>query len=321
MDVLKVVCSVLGTYEPETDAQEQINTMKRQKQESTTTAAGEDDDREDDTYSQYRVADRLMALFGPAFLWWHHYHKSGIRIDTMTDPTDTIAKNFVKLLNYDPNRPAAHQEEPDELIVKVVDVSLILYAEHEFAASTFAIRTTISTLSDMYSGVCTAIGTLKGPLHGGANEAAFKLISEFASPDEAERGILKKLSEKQLIMGFGHRVYKQGDPRSPIIKEWARKLSENKKYGKPELFAIAERIDQVMFREKKMHTNLDFYSSIAYHMCGIPTEFFTPVFVISRTSGWVAHAIEQRQNNRLVRPNAEYTGPDTRKFLPISSRL
>eukprot|EP01027_Heterolobosea_sp_BB2_P005162 GEZU01007924.1.p1 GENE.GEZU01007924.1~~GEZU01007924.1.p1 ORF type:complete len:357 (-),score=72.69 GEZU01007924.1:55-1026(-) len=220
MDVHRTACSLLGNLEPE--------------------SATPTDPK--DPYSQYNIADRLIALFGPIILYWYHFHNSGgIRIETYTKPCDTIAKNFVKLLRNDP-------AEPDELVVRAIDVSLILYAEHEFAASTFAARITASTLSDIYSAITSAIGTLRGPLHGGANEAAWKLISKFTTPDNAEQGVLEMLKAKQLIMGFGHRVYRKGDPRSPIIKSWAQKLNSQRqlKSGEPDYFAIAERIESVI---------------------------------------------------------------------------
>ena len=195
---------------------------------------------------------------------------------------------------------------------------MILYAEHEFNASTFTARTIVSTLPDFYSAVTGGIGALRGPLHGGANEAAMELIEKFATPDEAEKGLMNMLAAKKLIMGFGHRVYKISDPRSDVIKAWAKKLGEAN--GDHRLFPVSERLEQVMRREKKMFPNLDFYSASAYHFCGIPTAMFTPLFVISRITGWAAHIIEQRADNRLIRPNADYIGPDPRVFVPIGKR-
>ena len=200
-----------------------------------------------------------------------------------------------------------------------IDVSLILYAEHEFNASTFAARVAASTLSDFYSAITAAIGTLRGPLHGGANEAAMELISRFETPDEAEAAILDMLTRKQLVMGFGHRVYKTSDPRSDIIKGWSRKLAEAS--GNTLLYEVSERIEQVIWREKKLFPNLDFYSASCYHLCGIPTPMFTPLFVMSRVTGWAAHVIEQRSNNRLIRPTAEYIGPEPRPFVPMAERI
>eukprot|EP01132_Coremiostelium_polycephalum_P001997 gene1997-2458_t len=282
MDVLRTGCSFLGTLEPET--------------------------KEND---QFHITNRLISSFGSMLLYWHHWVTSGKRINTVTNPDDSTAKHFLKLLRQD-------GKEPSELHVRAVDVSLILYAEHDLAASTFAARVTTSTLTDIYSAICTAIGTLRGPLHGGANEAAMKLLEQFENPQHAEEGLLKMLAKKELIMGFGHRVYKNGDPRNPIIKEWSRKLSENG--GNPTLFAVSERVEQIMQREKKMFPNLDFYSASTYNQLGIPILFFTPVFVISRTTGWAAHIIEQRANNKLIRPSAIYTGPEPRKYVPINER-
>ncbi len=279
MDVMRTGCSALGTIEPENEANNQLN-----------------------------IVDRLTASFGSMLLYWYHFQKNGERINTETDD-DTIAGHFLHLL---------HGEPPDEVSRKAVDVSLILYAEHEFNASTFATRVATSTLSDIYSAITAAIGTLRGPLHGGANEAAMELIERFETPDEAESAILDMLVKKTLIMGFGHRVYTTSDPRSDIIKEWSQKLSERS--GDTKLYDISERIEQVMWREKKLFPNLDFYSASAYHLCGIPTPMFTPIFVMSRVTGWAAHAIEQRTNNRLIRPRADYIGPDSRPYPPIADR-
>jgi 2-methylcitrate synthase len=294
MDIMRTACSVLGSFEPESDT-------PRDPSKSN---------------NQWDCSDRLIALFGPMLLYWYHYHKSGIRIETATEPNDSIAQNFLKLLLY----PEDNKKKVDPMMVRAVDVSLILYAEHDFAASSFAARATTSTMSDIYSAITTAIGTLRGPLHGGANEAAYRLISSFKNPDDAERGILEMLKQKKLVMGFGHRVYRKGDPRSPIVRDWARKLTQNLRQDKRELFDIAERIEQVMMREKKMFTNLDFYASIVYHLCEIPTDFFTPVFVIARTSGWAAHVIEQREDNKLIRPVSIYTGPEPGSYVPMSQR-
>lgn len=279
MDVLRTGISALGAYEPE-----------------------------DGEYGPLSIADRLMACSASILLYWHHFHTSGIRIDTATN-NSSIAGHFLQLL---------HGSEPIELYEKALDASLVLYAEHEFNASTFAARVTASTLSDFYSAVTTGIGTLRGSLHGGANEAAMSLIEQFASPDEAEAGILNKLGNKQLIMGFGHRVYSIRDPRSDIIKNWSRKINEEA--GDMALFDISERIEGIMQREKGLFANLDFYSASAYRRLGIPTAFFTPIFVISRISGWSSHIIEQRASNRIIRPNADYIGPDRRSWLPIDQR-
>ena len=279
MDVMRTGCSMLGTLEPE----------------------GPDRD-------QFAVADRLTACFSAMLLYWYHFAKSGKRIETETDD-DSTAGHFLHLL---------HGRKPDELHRRAIDVSLILYAEHEFNASTFTARTIISTLPDFYSAVTGAIGALRGPLHGGANEAAMELIEQFSSPDQAERGILDLIAGKKLIMGFGHRVYKISDPRSDVIKAWSKKLGEA--HGDERLYPVSERIEQVMRREKKLFPNLDFYSATAYHFCGIPTPMFTPLFVVSRITGWAAHIIEQRADNRLIRPNADYVGPDPRPYVPIEKR-
>jgi 2-methylcitrate synthase len=199
-----------------------------------------------------------------------------------------------------------------------MDASLILYAEHEFNASTFAARVTTSTLSDIYSAICSGIGTLRGPLHGGANEMAMELIERYKTPDEGEAGVLELLAQKKLIMGFGHRVYKKCDPRSAPIKELARKLIHTD--TDKNMFEVADRIEAVMWREKKMFTNLDFFSAVAYHFCNIPTPMFTPIFVVARTAGWSAHILEQRGNNRLIRPTADYTGPEPRSFVTMDQR-
>ena len=279
MDVMRTGCSALGTLEPEGQSRDQV-----------------------------AVANRLTACFSSMLLYWHHFHASRKRMDTATDE-DSTAGHFLRLL---------HGKKPDELKRRAVDVSLILYAEHEFNASTFAARTITSTLPDFYSAVTGAIGALRGPLHGGANEAAMELIERFSTPDEAERGVLELIAAKRLIMGFGHRVYKISDPRSDIIKAWSRKLAEAA--GDERLYPVSERIEQVMRREKKLFPNLDFYSATAYHFCGVPTPVFTPLFVVSRITGWSAHIIEQRGDNRLIRPTAEYIGPEPRPFVPISKR-
>lgn len=278
MDVLRTGCSALGCIEPET---------------AENTA--------------YNIADRLIAVLPSILFYWFHFHQ-GNRIDTQTSEEST-AGHILHLLTG---------QSPTELPCRTIDVSLILYAEHEFNASTFAARVTTSTMSDIYSAITTAIGTLRGPLHGGANEAAMELISQFASPEEAEDGIMGMLARKELIMGFGHRVYRHGDPRSPIIQKWSKKLSQD--VNDQVLYSVSERIELVIAREKKLYPNLDFYSASAYHFCGVPTALFTPLFVISRVSGWVAHIIEQRKSNRLIRPQAEYAGPLARSFIPLHSR-
>jgi len=279
MDVLRTGCSALGAIEPE--------------------GAGAD---------QYRTAERLLASFPSMLLYWYHYAHDGRRITTDSGE-ESLAGHFLALL---------HGKAPEELHRRAVDASLILYAEHEFNASTFSARVTASTLSDFHSAVTSAIGTLRGPLHGGANEEAMRLISSFASPDEAERELLAMLARKEKIMGFGHRVYKKMDPRSPIIQKWSLRLSEAA--GAMQLYEVSERIEKVMQREKGLFPNLDFYSASAYHLCGIPTTMFTPVFVCARIAGWSAHIIEQRAANRLFRPIADYTGPEPRDYVPVGER-
>lgn len=279
MDVLRTGCSVLGNLEPETR-----------------------------DLGPYDVPDRLMAALPAVLLYWYQFHKTGRGIDLITRE-DTVAGHFLTLL---------HGKEPSKLHRSCLDVSLILYAEHEFNASTFTVRTIGSTLSDFYSAICGGIGALRGPLHGGANEWAMTLIEKFKSPDDAEKGIKEMLTQKQLIMGFGHRVYTTSDPRSAVIKKWAKKLSEEA--GDKKLYPIAERIEKVMWDEKKLFPNLDFYSALAYHFCGIPTLMFTPLFVFSRITGWSAHLIEQRANNKLIRPISNYIGPERRPLIPIENR-
>lgn len=260
-------------------------------------------------YTEHHIADRLIACTPSMMMYWYQFHKNNKRIETWDTEEQTVAGYFLHLL---------HGKKPDEDIRRCTDVSLILYAEHELNASTFAARVTASTESDFYSCITSAIGTLRGPLHGGANEEAMRLINSFKTPDQAEKGIKEMLAKKEKIMGFGHRVYKISDPRSDIIKAWSQKLSTRARDGY--LYAVSERIEKVLWDEKKLFPNLDFYSATAYHFCGIPTPLFTPVFVMSRISGWSAHIIEQRANNRLIRPEAKYVGPGPRSYPPIQDR-
>ena len=279
MDVLRTGCSILGCLEPEEKNQ-----------------------------NKAEVAERLLAALPGILLYWYHYHKNNKEIETQTE-SNSLAKHFLSLL---------HQSEPCQEHCEAINDSLILYAEHDFNASTYNAKVCISTGSDFYSAITGAIGTLKGPLHGGANEEAMKLISSFHSVKNAAEGINLALNNKDKIMGFGHRVYEKGDPRSPIIQSWAQKLS--KKQPNDHLYAIAKAIEDVVWDEKKIFPNLDFYSALVYHYCGIPTFLFTPLFVLSRISGWSAHILEQRENNRLIRPLSHYVGHPVRNYVPLAVR-
>lgn len=263
---------------------------------------------EENHSDQYAIADQLLATLPAILMYWYHFQFFNRRIDLHVSE-DSVAGYFLRLL---------HQTEVDPVQRRCIDTSLTLYAEHEFNASTFAARVTAATLSDFYSAVTSAIGTLRGSLHGGANEAAMELIERFTTPEAATSGIRALLADKVLIMGFGHRVYRYTDPRSDIIQVWAKRLAATHVNG--HLYAVSEAIEKVMRDEKKLFPNLDFYSASAYHFCGIPTILFTPLFVISRITGWAAHIIEQRANNKLIRPNADYTGPATRAFVPLLER-
>jgi 2-methylcitrate synthase len=279
MDVMRTGCSMLGNLETEQDFSEQ-------------------DDK----------IDRMLAVFPSIITYWYRFAHEGVRIETESS-VDSIGGHFLELL---------HGKKPGELHEKVMNVSLILYAEHEFNASTFTARVCASTLSDIHSCVTGAIGTLRGPLHGGANEAAMELIQKFSTPEEAEAGLLGMLERKEKIMGFGHAIYRDSDPRNTIIKKWAEKLAEET--GDTVLYPVSVRCEEVMWREKKLFCNADFFHASTYHFMGIPTELFTPIFVMSRVSGWTSHVKEQRENNRIIRPSAEYTGATDVKWVAIEDR-
>lgn len=279
MDVMRTGSSVLGTLEPELSFDQQRD-----------------------------VAERLMAAFPAIMCYWYRFTHDGVRINCTSDE-ETLGGHFLALL---------HDKKPSDLHVEVMNVSLILYAEHEFNASTFTARVCASTLSDLYSCVTGAIGSLRGPLHGGANEAAMDMIEQWKSPEEAREAILGMLERKDKIMGFGHAIYSVSDPRNEVIKVWAEKLADE--VGDTVLYPVSVAVDETMWEQKKLFPNADFYHASAYHFMGIPTKLFTPIFVCSRVTGWASHVFEQRSNNRIIRPSAEYIGPEQRKVVPIAQR-
>jgi 2-methylcitrate synthase len=279
MDVMRTGCSMLGNLETETDFSHQDEAI-----------------------------DRLLAVLPSIICYWYVFSHEGKRIDTALDD-ESIGAHFLHLLSG---------TAPDKLFSQVMNVSLILYAEHEFNASTFTARVCASTLSDIHSCITAAIGTLRGPLHGGANEAAMAMLEQWQSPEEAERELLGMLARKEKIMGFGHAVYAESDPRNTIIKGWSEKLAEY--VGDSVLYPVSVRCEELMWREKKLFCNADFFHASAYHFMGIPTKLFTPIFVMSRLTGWAAHVKEQRANNRIIRPSAEYIGPETAEWVDIADR-
>ena len=280
MDVMRTGCSMLGNLEPEGDFE-----------------------------NQQAVADRLLGALPSIVNYWYRYSHEGVRAELETDE-DTIAGHFLATLKGTP---------PSELFRRVMDVSLILYAEHEFNASTFTARVCASTLSDMHSCVTGAIGSLRGPLHGGANEAAMALIEQFDAPEEAASAVRGMLTRKEVIMGFGHAIYRKSDPRNTIIKEWAQCLAEETGDEK-RLYPISCAVEKTMWDEKELFANADFFHACTYHFMDIPTKLFTPIFVCSRASGWTAHVMEQRSNNRIIRPSADYIGEEPRTFTPLAER-
>jgi len=283
MDVLRTTCSVLGCIEPEASA---ADTSK--------------------------ISERLMACFVSAMCYWHHFTVNNKRISFNTHPGDSIATAFLKMLRDDGC-------EPDPLHIKVVNAAFILYAEHDFNASTFAARVVTSTKSDTYSAICAAIGALRGPLHGGANEAVMQLLEPFSTVEQGVSAVRQMLAQKQLIMGFGHRIYKNGDPRNAVFKKLSKELAERPQ-GNKVLYSISDKIETMMADEKKMYPNADFFAASAYHQAGVPTHLFTPLFVVARTSGWAAHLLEQQTGNKIIRPSSVYQGPKPRPFPKLDER-
>jgi 2-methylcitrate synthase len=280
MDVMRTGCSVLGNLEQELDFSQ-----------------------------QQQATERMLALFPAIICYWYRFSHDGVRIDTEDQSEDCIGGYFLKMLT---------DKAPSALHKQVMHCSLILYAEHEFNASTFAARVCASTLSDIHSCITAAIGTLRGPLHGGANEAAMDMIQDWRTADEAEANIMQMLANKDKIMGFGHAIYRESDPRNALIKRWSKELSEA--VGDTYLYDVSVRVESVMKREKGLFCNADFFHASAYHFMDIPTKLFTPIFVMSRLTGWAAHVYEQRANNRIIRPSADYDGPEAREWTPIEAR-
>ena len=280
MDVMRTGCSMLGNIEQETDFTQQLS-----------------------------ATERMLALFPAIICYWYRFSHDGVRVDTEDHSEACIGGYFLKMLT---------DEAPSELHKQVMHCSLILYAEHEFNASTFAARVCASTLSDIHSCITAAIGTLRGPLHGGANEAAMEMIQDWQTADEAESNIMQMLANKDKIMGFGHAIYRESDPRNALIKRWSKELAQE--VGDKQLYAVSERVEAVMKRERGLFCNADFFHASTYNYMGIPTKLFTPIFVCSRLTGWAAHVMEQRANNRIIRPSADYTGSEPRKVTPIEMR-